>query len=385
MSKRKQASNGGGGGGAGGGGDGPPGKAAKTEGLYEPESILFTGGCGFIGSTVMEYIMMRHPNAKLVCLDSLEPCANYKNCEHLEANPLWTFVQGSITSADLVNHIFKSHRIDTVMHFAAQTHVDNSFGNSIAFTHANVLGTHVLLEAAKHADPPIRRFIHVSTDEVYGESAHGADTERNTITAALNPTNPYSATKVAAEFLVKAYRTSFNLPTIITRGNNVYGRKQFPEKLIPKFITLLSRGKPCSLHGDGSNARSFLHVDDVAKAFDTILTKGKVSTVYNIGSSEELTNKAVLDCLLDMFDIKGKQREKYITYVRDRAFNDTRYHIDTAALEALGWKQEIMFAEGLEKTVGWYTRHGASWWDQNALSSALQPHPVFKNNLGHAR
>lgn len=221
----------------------------------------------------------------------------------------------------------------------------------------------------------IKRFIHVSTDEVYGESSD-VD-ERKTVETALNPTNPYAATKVAAEFLVKSYRTSFKLPTIITRGNNVYGPKQFPEKLIPKFITLLSRGKPCPLHGDGSNRRSFLHVDDVASAFDIVLRKGKLGMVYNIGSNEEYTNREVLELLLDKFKISEKERQRYCTFVEDRAFNDFRYHICTKQLEDLGWKQKVQFSEGLQATIDWYQAN-ASHWVGGDMDIALQAHPKNK-------
>lgn len=341
---------------------------------YKPKSILFTGGAGFIGSNVMSHIVDQHPETQMVCLDSLDYCANPKNFQHLLDRPNFIFVQGNILSKDLVRHLLKVHEVDTVMHFAAQTHVDNSFGNSFKFTETNVLGTHVLLEACKFVGAQIRRFIHVSTDEVYGEST--ADDDRNTESRGMDPTNPYAASKAAAEFIVKSYRVSFNLPIIITRGNNVYGRHQFPEKLIPKFVTLLSRGKSCPLHGDGSNRRSFLHVDDVAKAFDIVLRRGELGKVYNIGAKEEFTNLKVLEMLLEIFNIND--RESYITFVRDRAFNDFRYHIDTSSLEELGWKQEIDFKVGLKDTVDWYLRH-PTWWEPASLTTALQAHPTAPN------
>lgn len=335
---------------------------------YEPKAVLLTGGAGFIGSNVMRKLLEEYPNLKLVCLDCLSYCASPNNFKELLCKPNFQFVKGDITNSDLVNYLMEENKIDTIMHFAAETHVDNSFGNSFNFTKTNVLGTHVLLESAKRFKNNVKRFIHVSTDEVYGESTN--DSERNTVSSALNPTNPYAATKAAAELMVRSYCYSFNVPIIITRGNNVYGPHQYPEKLIPKFIYLLDQGKPCPLHGDGSNKRSYLHVDDVANAFSVILKRGKIGEVYNIGSKYEFSNADVLDRLLDAFEIQNKTI--YITYVTDRAFNDFRYHIDTFALEELGWNQKINFADGMKATKEWYLKHRAWWGD---IAGALKAHP----------
>lgn len=209
---------------------------------------------------------------------------------------------------------------------------------------------------------------------MYGESHVGED--RKTEDCRLDPTNPYAATKAAAEFLVKSYARSFHLPLIITRGNNVYGPKQYPEKLIPKFIILLSKGQSCPLHGDGSHRRSFLYVSDVAEAFDVILHNGKLGEVYNIGSDFEISNRDVLLALLDEFGVQDK--EKYVKFVRDRAFNDYRYHIDTSTLEALGWTRKVNFAEGLRKTKDWYLTH-SDWWGD--VSQALTAHPVVGQTI----
>ena len=245
------------------------------------------------------------------------------------------------------------------MHFAAQTHVDNSFGLALDFTRTNIFGTHVLLESCKLHAKQIQRFIHVSTDEVYGESQmhskHRLDEH-----ATLNPSNPYAATKVAAEFLIRSYHQSFGLPTIITRGNNVYGPKQYPEKLIPKFIALLSQGRPCPLHGDGSHLRSFLYVDDVCSAFDCILRRGIPGHIYNIGSEQEVSNLQVLNKLIDKFHLT-EHRDRFITFVRDRPYNDLRYYIDTKSLESLGWKRRVDFDDGLDKTILWYLNHPHHW------------------------
>jgi UDP-glucose 4,6-dehydratase len=342
------------------------------KGDYQPKSILLTGGAGFIGSHVLCLLAKKYPKVHIVCYDKLDYCSTTNNFKELNDLDNFDFVKGDICTADLISHVLKQFKIDTIMHFAAQTHVDNSFGNSIAFTQANVIGTHTLLEAAKAHKDQIRRFIHVSTDEVYGESSHDAqDKDRKTEDDALDPTNPYAATKVSAEYLVKSYRKSFGLPTIITRGNNVYGPKQFPEKLIPKFINLLRLGRKVCLHGDGSNQRSFLYVGDVANAFDIILHKGKVGEIYNIGTDYELSNLQVAQILIKLAG--HDKAEDHMEFVRDRAFNDCRYHIDTSSLESLGWKREIDFEEGLRLTREWYLGHD-QWWGN--IENALKAHPT---------
>ena len=224
------------------------------------------------------------------------------------------------------------------MHFAAQTHVDNSFGNSIVFTENNVIGTHVLLEAARHVGT-IRRFIHVSTDEVYGENDLDApnDGQFDEALTKMNPTNPYAATKAAAEMLVSSYAISYKLPTIITRGNNVYGPRQYPEKLIPKFIHLAMGGRKFTVHGDGSQQRSYMYVEDVASAFCTVLHKGKTGEIYNIGTLQERTVMSVAKDIAGLFKLKA---EEQIVKVRDRLFNDARYFMNNQKLCALGWKEE---------------------------------------------
>lgn len=356
---------------------------SSSDSDYQPKSVLLTGGAGFIGSNTLVWLVKKYPEIKFVCLDKLAYCASTKNFDEISDQkqyPNFKFVKGDITSADLVNYLMKNEVIDTVMHFAAQTHVDHSFGNSFEFTRSNIFGTHVLLESAKLFIHQVKRFIHVSTDEVYGESS--VKDEKFDSNSPLNPTNPYAATKVAAEYLVKAYRHSFGLPTIITRGNNVYGPKQYPEKLIPKFINLLHQGKPCPLHGTGVNRRSFLYVEDVARAFEIILFKGVVGEIYNIGSHFEITNKDVCLRLLKLFNIDVESKaddataQKYITYVKDRAFNDFRYYIDPSGLEKLGWCQEIDFDQGLKLTKDWYLSHVGYWPD---ISNALTAHPIVNN------
>ncbi|GMI48004.1 hypothetical protein TrCOL_g5695 [Triparma columacea] len=336
---------------------------------YQPKNILITGGAGFIASHVVINLVKQNPTYNIVNFDCLDYCSCIENLEEVENEPNYKFVKGDITSSDLVTYVLKQEKIDTIMHFAAQTHVDNSFGNSFQFTHNNIYGTHVLLESAKQC-PTIKRFIHVSTDEVYGE---GEDFETDPMKEEhiLEPTNPYAATKAGAEFLVKSYHRSFALPCIITRGNNVYGPHQYPEKLIPKFTNQLLRGQPVTLHGDGSNTRNFLYVKDVAKAFDTILHKGKVGDIYNIGGNNELPNIDVAKEIIKALGM-SELEESLLTFVPDRAFNDLRYTINSDKLNQLGWREETTWEEGLKQTVEWYKENTKRYGN---IDSALVAHP----------
>lgn len=271
--------------------------------------------------------------------------------------------------------MLRKEKIDTVMHFAAQTHVDNSFGNSFTFTESNIMGTHVLLEAAKEAK--VKLFIHVSTDEVYGEGSSGEASHEGSM---LEPTNPYAATKAGAEHLVKAYHRSFGMPIIITRGNNVYGPHQYPEKIIPKFINQLMRGLPLTLHGTGENTRNYLYVEDVARAFDCILHAGKVGEIYNIGGTNEKSNIEVARTLLTVMGIAEREggqevaERKWLVKVPDRPFNDLRYPLDCSKLLELGWTEQMDWEQGLAGTVGWYKRFSGNWRLED-VESALVAHP----------
>eukprot|EP00644_Phytophthora_capsici_P003179 jgi/Phyca11/541665/estExt2_Genewise1Plus.C_PHYCAscaffold_70466 len=342
--------------------------------------ILVTGGAGFIGSHVVIHLVKCYPQYYIVNLDSLDYCSCVRNfLATLPRN--YKFIHGNITSADLVGYILKTERIGTIMHFAAQSHVDNSFGNSIEFSKTNILGTHVLLEAARLYG--VKKFIHVSTDEVYGEGQ--ADSVPMTEDHVLEPTNPYAATKAGAEFLVKSFHRSFGLPTIITRSNNVYGPHQYPEKLIPKLLNQILRDKQVTIHGDGMHTRNYLYISDVVAAFDLILHKGQVGQVYNIGGKNELPNKNVaMDLLAEMKpQLQDEERVKMITYVQDRPFNDHRYVIDAAKIRRLGWNEKVTWREGLRKTVKWFCRYGHRF---NNIDHALEPHPInfkktYKINL----
>jgi len=334
---------------------------------YKPKNILITGAAGFIASHVANRLIRNYPDYKIVVLDKLDYCSDLKNLDPSFSSPNFKFVKGDIASDDLVNYLLITENIDTIMHFAAQTHVDNSFGNSFEFTKNNIYGTHVLLEACK-VTGQIRRFIHVSTDEVYGETDEDAAVGNHEASQLL-PTNPYSATKAGAEMLVMAYGRSYGLPVITTRGNNVYGPNQFPEKMIPKFILLAMSGKPLPIHGDGSNVRSYLYCEDVAEAFEVVLHKGEIGHVYNVGTKRE---RRVIDVARDICKLFGKDPESSIQFVENRPFNDQRYFLDDQKLKKLGWQERTNWEDGLKKTMDWYTQN-PEWWGD--VSGALLPHP----------
>jgi dTDP-glucose 4,6-dehydratase len=315
---------------------------------YKPKNILVTGGAGFIASHMVLYLVAKYPEYNIVNLDKMDYCSSTYYFKETEKLPNYHFVKGDILSADLITYVLKTHNIDTIMHFAAQSHVDNSFGNSITFTTNNVLGTHVLLECAKAHK--LSRFIHVSTDEVYGETAYNDLTLE---AAVLAPTNPYAASKAAAEHLVESYWKSFKLPLVITRSNNVFGPHQFPEKLIPKFICRLERGMPCCIHGAGTTRRSFLYVLDAVRAYDLVLHKGTLGHIYNIEAGEELSVMQVTRALLKAYGY-DQEESKWLETVPDRAFNDLRYHIDGKKLKDLGFEATWSFEDGLAETIKWY-------------------------------
>ncbi|KAI8616468.1 hypothetical protein BC830DRAFT_1117983 [Chytriomyces sp. MP71] len=373
-------------------------------------NILLTGGAGFIGSHVVHLIATRFPSSSIYTMDRLDYCSSENNLASVANLPNHHFIKGDITSADFVSYIISHHDIDTIMHFAAQSHVDNSFGDSFEFTKNNVLGTHVLLEAARQHQ--VLRFIHVSTDEVYGEVDRGSP--HCTEDTILAPTNPYAATKAAAESLVMAYFKSFKLPVIITRSNNIYGPHQYPEKIIPKFICSLLNNQKCYIHGNGSNSRHYLHATDIAAAMVVILEKGVVGETYNIGSDVELSNIQLFRYLLlrlQMHGVKSTQmvpgappplsvlgdtaglgqplegEEAYLDFVEDRPFNDRRYAIDSSKLQRLGWKPTVSFEDGIQKTIDWYREHWSNWWDEDVVATSLVAHPskVIVRSILNAR
>lgn len=317
---------------------------ANIDATFVPKSILVTGGCGFIGSN---FINCLPESFNVVCLDKMDYCARK---EHINA-PCKVCI-GNINNSLLVKQILEENDIDTIVHFAAQSHVDNSFGNSISFTYDNVLGTHNLLEACR-AYGKIKRFIHISTDEVYGELDLN---ETSTEKSLLNPTNPYAATKAAAEFIARSYYYSYKLPIIITRGNNVYGPNQYPEKLISKFVVSLLTDKKCTIHGTGETRRNFIHVSDTCEAVKTILYYGQIGETYNIGTDNEYSVNEIYDLLLK--ELKPEfSADRWKEHVADRNFNDKRYSVNSDKLRALGWREKINFLDGLMQTIEWYRKN----------------------------
>ena len=319
-------------------------------------NILITGGCGFIGSNFINYIIKKYEDVNIVNLDAMYYCASEFNVDreiresHLYKNR-YKLIKGNLCSYDLVNHIINDYNIEYIIHFAAQSHVQNSFEDALQYTKDNIVGTHNLLEVARKYGK-LKKFIHVSTDEVYGESMIEKGEYKKTEESILCPTNPYAATKASAELIAQSYYHSFNLPIIITRGNNVYGPNQYPEKIIPRFIKLLKENKKVTIQGDGSNVRAFIHVQDVVNAFDIILEKGIVGEIYNIGSDDN-QEYSVYD-VAKMLIQKIKQTDDcsdHIEYIEDRPFNDKRYYISNEKIKKLGWSMQANFDKGIDELI----------------------------------
>ena len=314
--------------------------------------LLVTGGYGFIGSNFINLIMEKFDNIKLVNFDAMYYCASETNVdERWRTSSRYTFVKGNLCSMDLVKHVLDTHQPTHVIHFAAQSHVQNSFSDALQYTQDNVVGTHTLLEASRLYGK-IKKFIHVSTDEVYGESMLDVGETHKTEQSVLCPTNPYAATKAGAELMAQSYNHSFGMPIVITRGNNVFGPNQYPEKVIPRFIEQLKAGEKVTIQGDGSCMRAFLHAFDTARAFQRILECGKVGEIYNIGCDEgmEYSIMDVAKMLIEKI-CKTTDYDKWITYIEDRPFNDQRYYISNQKLKDLGWDIKISFLEGINMLV----------------------------------
>jgi len=307
--------------------------------------LLVTGGAGFIGSAFCRRLRKDYSQFVLVNLDCLYPCSTSTLSESTGS---YTFVKGNLRDAALLSSLLKDHAIDTVVHFAAQSHVDTSFTDPLSYTQDNVVGTHTLLEACRTYGA-IKRFVHISTDEVYGENTGAVFTE----TSLLKPTNPYAATKASAEMLVHSYIHSYGLPAVVIRSNNVYGAGQYPEKVIPKFIFQLLDGKLLTIQGSGHQLRSFLYVEDAVDAVLCVLFQGAQGEVYNISSTDELSIRDLARTLLASIRPTASLEES-LTFIEDRHFNDKRYWIESKPLAALGWRQKVPFAEGLAATIAWY-------------------------------
>jgi len=311
--------------------------------------ILVTGGAGFIGSNFVRYLLGAHPGDSVVNLDALTYAGNPENLRDVERDPRYRFVKGDIADAALVGELMTG--MDAVVHLAAETHVDRSNLGADDFLRTNVLGTHTLLEAARRAR--VGRFLAVSTDEVYGSIAHGAARE----TDPLNPSNPYSASKAAADLMTRAYWLTHKLPVVVTRSSNNFGPYQYPEKVIPLFITNALEGRPLPLYGDGRNVRDWLYVVDNCAAIDLVLRRGQDGEIYNIGGSHEVENIALTRAILGLIG----RPETLIAPVADRPGHDRRYALDSGKVARLGWRPTHTFEAALAATVEWYREH-EGWW-----------------------
>jgi UDP-glucose 4,6-dehydratase len=305
--------------------------------------IVVTGGCGFIGSHVVEHLRVVFPEARLTILDKLTYAGDMDNVSHLVKRNEVHLVVGDICDADLCRRVVRN--ADLVVHLAAESFVDNSFGDPVTFTITNTLGTHTLLEACRRAEVP--RLIHVSTDEVYGEVLRGEVGED----APFNPTNPYSASKAAAEMIILGHLKSYHQPIVRVRANNIFGIRQYPEKVIPKFCLSIMLGGKLTIHGNGSHRRHYLHARDFAAAIALLIDKGVPGEVYNVGSDDEYTTLEVAELVCDVF---GKACHEEVVFVKDRPFNDRRYSISSARMESLGWRAQHRLVEELCFIAQWY-------------------------------
>ncbi len=310
------------------------------------ETILIVGGAGFIGSNFVHYYRAKYRNATIIVFDALTYAGNIKNLETVQEDII--FIKGDITNKNDVDHVFQQYNIDFVLNFAAETHVDRSILGPEIFLETNVKGTHVLLEASKKY--AVKRYLQVSTDEVYGDLGDTTGTYFTEETP-LSPNCPYAASKASADLFVLSYFETYNLPVLITRCTNNYGPFQYPEKLIPFFITKALQNEKLPVYGDGKNIRDWLYVKDHCRAIDLVLQKGRIGEVYNIGGHNEKTNLEITKLLLDKL---GKSHD-LITYVEDRKAHDRRYAMDASKIEKeLGWKPEHTFEEWIDGTIDWY-------------------------------
>lgn len=339
------------------------------------KKILITGGAGFIGSHVVRRFVTKYPDYHIYNLDALTYAGNLENIADIQDKPNYTFVKGDIVDADFIDELFTKHQFDGVLHLAAESHVDRSITDPLAFVKTNVIGTMNLLNAAKKIwanDMSGKRFYHISTDEVYGSlGAEGLFTE----TTAYDPNSPYSASKASSDHFVRAYGETYGLPYVITNCSNNYGPNHFPEKLIPLFINNIIEKKPLPVYGDGKYTRDWLFVEDHAVAIDLVFHEGKNHETYNIGGFNEWQNIDLVKLLCELMDQKlgraAGESAELITYVKDRPGHDLRYAIDASKINTeLGWKPSVTFEQGLARTIDWYLANEA--WLKNVTSGAYQ-------------
>ncbi len=313
-------------------------------------NLIVTGGAGFIGSNFIRHILKKYPGYKIINLDKLSYAGNLESLRDIENNPRYAFVKGDICDKNIVDQL-ASRRPDAIINFAADSHVDRSISDSQDFIKTNISGTQALLEAVRKYS--INRYLQISTDEVYGSILQGSFTEESY----LQPSNPYSATKAGADLMVKAYCQTYDLPVLITRCSNNYGPYQYPEKLIPLFVTNLLEDKKVPIYGDGRQVRDWIYVLDHCEAIDYTLHYGQIGEVYNIGTSNERTNMEITNIILDQL---GKD-ESSVKYVEDRLGHDRRYSINSNKLQNLGWTPKYEFEDAMAETIQWYKENG-SWW-----------------------
>jgi len=311
--------------------------------------LLITGGAGFIGSNFIHYILNKYPHYKVVNLDKLTYAGNLENLRDIRDNPRYKFVRGDICDETVVNELAKE--VDAIINFAAETHVDRSISDPQSFIRTDILGTQVLLEATKKYK--LKRYLQVSTDEVYGSIEKGSFRESDLLT----PSSPYAASKAGGDLMVIAYHKTFGLPVVITRGSNTYGPYQYPEKLIPLFITNLLENKKVPIYGDGLNVRDWLYVRDHCSGIDLVFHKGKGGEIYNLAAGNEKTNLEITKIILSELSFN----ESWIEYVKDRPGHDRRYSLETTKIRALGWKPEHNFNLAIKETIDWY-RENEAWW-----------------------
>lgn len=348
------------------------------------KNILITGGAGFIGCHVVKLFVKNYPNYDIINMDKLTYAGNLENLKEIENHPNYKFVKADICDIDKVKEVFETYKVDSVIHLAAESHVDRSITNPFEFAQTNILGTLTLLNQAKNSwlnDLEDKLFYHISTDEVYGSLG---DTGLFLEDTPYDPKSPYSAAKASSDHFVRAYNNTYGLPVVITNCSNNYGPNQFPEKLIPLFINNIQNKKPLPVYGKGENIRDWLYVEDHARAIDIVFHKGRNGETYNIGGFNEWKNIDLIKVICKVMDKKlGREigeSEQLITYVKDRAGHDMRYAIDSTKIsEELGWNPSLQFEEGIEKTINWYLQNKD--WLENIISGDYQEYYNKQYNL----